>query len=125
CPDGEGRRHRLRRRRRPGAAARAGERHHRHRQGRTPSGERADNAVVYPDGRVDRVSTYRIDTRNTHGTGCSLSSALATRMGLGEDAGTALRWSTRWLHEAIENGEKLQVGDGTGFGPVDHSHRSR
>src|SRR5699024_11730716 len=32
------------------------------------SGERADNAVVYPDGRVDRVSTYRMDTRNTHGT---------------------------------------------------------
>ena len=89
------------------------------------SGERADNAVVYPDGRVDRVSTYRINTRNTHGTGCSLSSAQATRMGLGDDAGAALRWSTRWLHEAIENGEKLQVGGGTGFGPVDHSHRCR
>ena len=89
------------------------------------SGERADNAVVYPDGRVDRVSTYRINTRNTHGTGCSLSSALATRMGIGDDAGAALRWSTRWLHEAIENCGKLQVGDGTGFGPVDHSHRCR
>lgn len=86
-------------------------------------GATADNAVVTPEGQVDRVASTRVNTKNTHGTGCSLSSALATKLAAGETPGAALRWSTRWLHEAIENADALQVGSGNG--PVDHSHRAR
>ena len=43
----------------------------------------ADNAVVNADGSVHRVAASRVDTKNTHGTGCSCSSALATRLGTG------------------------------------------
>lgn len=87
------------------------------------AGPHADNAVVSPTGSVHRVASPRVDTPHTHGTGCSLSSALATRLGAGEEVGTALEWSTRWLHEAIVHAEALDVGQGSG--PVDHSHRAR
>ncbi|MFW7404046.1 MAG: bifunctional hydroxymethylpyrimidine kinase/phosphomethylpyrimidine kinase, partial [Rothia mucilaginosa] len=88
---------------------------------------------------------------NTHGTGCSLSSSLATRLGVellqhteaaghteaaessegeknaltSEDTHRALQWSTRWLHESIAAGAGLQVGSGEGHGPVDHAARAR
>lgn len=82
----------------------------------------ADNALVNPDS-VTCVPCPRINTRHTHGTGCSLSSSLATRLVLDASPAVALRWSTRWLVEAIRHGGDLQVG--TGNGPVDHCHRSR
>lgn len=86
-------------------------------------GDLADNAVVTPDGAVHRVSCPRVDTPHTHGTGCSLSSALATRLGAGASLSDALSWSTRWLHEAISHAAALEVGQG--HGPVDHGHRAR
>ncbi|MEJ6548521.1 bifunctional hydroxymethylpyrimidine kinase/phosphomethylpyrimidine kinase [Corynebacterium sp. USCH3] len=86
-------------------------------------GPTADNAVVAPDGTVTAVPVARVATHNTHGTGCSLSSALATRIAGGEDTTDALRWSSRWLSEAIRHADELHVGSGNG--PVDHSHRAR
>ena len=72
---------------------------------------------------VARFAAPRHASRNTHGTGCSLSSALATRLGAGDAPGKALAWTTAWLHESIAHGADLQVG--TGHGPVDHGHRTR
>ncbi|BAC18401.1 phosphomethylpyrimidine kinase [Corynebacterium efficiens YS-314] len=82
------------------------------------TGPRADNAVVYPDGSVHMVANPRVDTTNSHGTGCSLSAALATRMGAGHPVDKALDWATRWLNEALRGADALQVGSGSG--PVDH-----
>lgn len=82
------------------------------------TGPRADNAVVRPDGQVHVVANPRVDTTNSHGTGCSLSAALATRMGAGDPVDKALEWSTRWLNEALRGADALQVGSGSG--PVDH-----
>lgn len=87
------------------------------------TGRLADNAVVRPDGTVHRVENLRIDTTNTHGTGCSLSAALATRIASGEDTDAALEWATRWLNEALRGADNLHVGSGNG--PVDHSHATR
>lgn len=86
-------------------------------------GAEADNATVSPSGDITRVPCPRIDTKNTHGTGCSLSSALAARLGAGESLDEALVWATEWLHEAIEHADALHVGHG--HGPVDHGHRLR
>lgn len=83
-------------------------------------GPDADNAVVLPDGAVHHVSSPRINTSNTHGTGCSLSAALATRLGGGDDVNEALAWATKWLNGAIRHADALQVGSGSG--PVDHFH---
>ena len=90
--------------------------------GHLPS-DRLTNTWVCPDGSLFPVPSTRLDTTNTHGTGCSLAAALATRLGRGDTPEAALAWTTEWLHEAIAHGEGLRVG--TGHGPVDHSHRSR
>ena len=84
------------------------------------SGERASNALVAPDGSAHVAEVPRVATKNTHGTGCSLSSALATRMALGS-ATAAVTWASEWLHEAIANADELHVGQG--HGPVHHFHR--
>lgn len=60
----------------------------------------------------------RIPTRNTHGTGCSLSSALATRLARGESAEESVSSARTWLREALRAGDALRVG--TGHGPVNH-----
>ena len=106
-------------------------------------GEDAGNTAVFPDGTCAHVRTPRLESRNTHGTGCSLSSSLATRLGVellqhteaaehaadqqltSEDTHRALQWSTRWLHESIAAGAGLQVGSGEGHGPVNHAARAR
>lgn len=82
----------------------------------------ASNALVSPDGSVEVARVPRVETKNTHGTGCSLSSALATRLARESDS-EAVRWASDWLHEAIANADALNVGKGNG--PVDHSHRAR
>ena len=86
-------------------------------------GPSAANIWVAPDGDTHRVEAPRIETTSTHGTGCSLASALATRLGSGETPADALAWVTRWLGEAIGHGADLGVG--SGYGPIDHAHRSR
>lgn len=85
--------------------------------------DRADNALVLPDGSVNAIPVPRVKTTNTHGTGCSLSSALATRLGAGDTPAQAVEWATRWLRESIEFADKLDVGQGNG--PIDHFHRMR
>ena len=60
----------------------------------------------------------RIRTANTHGTGCSLSSALATRLARGESPTEAVAGSRAWLREALRTSDELHVG--RGHGPVNH-----
>lgn len=81
----------------------------------------ASNALVQPDGTTHTARVPRVDTKNTHGTGCSLSSAFATRMVLDDDPADALTWTSDWLHEAISAADELNVGKGNG--PVHHFHR--
>ena len=87
------------------------------------SANHADNAAVSAEGVLSVAHGKRFNTKNTHGTGCSLSSALATRLGSGESIEQALEWTTIWLSEAIEHADGLHVGHG--HGPVDHSWRAR
>jgi hydroxymethylpyrimidine/phosphomethylpyrimidine kinase len=66
------------------------------------------------------LSAPRIATRNTHGTGCSLSSAIAAGLAKGEDMETAVRAAKAWLSAAIAAADRLGVG--RGHGPVHHFH---
>lgn len=84
------------------------------------TGDHASNALVTPDGEIHIADVPRVATKNTHGTGCSLSAALATRLVL-DDAPTAVDWASAWLHEAIANADDLEVGQG--HGPVHHFHQ--
>ena len=93
------------------------------------NGEEAGNAWVAPQTSAGATSPLyiasspRVDSPHTHGTGCSLSSALATRLGGGDSSDAALRWATTWLHGAIAQAAALRVG--RGHGPVDHAFRAR
>jgi hydroxymethylpyrimidine/phosphomethylpyrimidine kinase len=75
---------------------------------------------------VDADSTMvlaapRISTTNTHGTGCSLSSAIAAELAKGEDMASAVRNAKRWISAAIEAADRFSVGHGQG--PVHHFHK--
>jgi hydroxymethylpyrimidine/phosphomethylpyrimidine kinase len=67
------------------------------------------------------LSAPRVATRNTHGTGCSLSSAIAAGLAKGEDIETAVRSAKAWISAAIAAADRLGVGHG--HGPVHHFHR--
>jgi hydroxymethylpyrimidine/phosphomethylpyrimidine kinase len=74
---------------------------------------------------VDRAGTIalrapRLPTSNTHGTGCSLSSAIAAGLAKGEDLATAVRHAKAWISAAIAAADRLAVGHG--HGPVHHFH---
>ena len=84
------------------------------------TGDHASNALVTPDGEIHIADVPRVATKNTHGTGCSLSAALATRLVL-DDAPAAVEWASAWLHEAIAHADDLEVGQG--HGPVHHFHQ--
>lgn len=62
----------------------------------------------------------RLATRNTHGTGCSLASAIAAEMAKGAGPEAAVRRAHGWLHAAIAASDRLEVGQGQG--PVHHFH---
>jgi hydroxymethylpyrimidine/phosphomethylpyrimidine kinase len=63
---------------------------------------------------------HRIATRNTHGTGCTLSAALATLLGRGIETRQAAHQAKRYLLGAIAAAGELSVGHG--HGPVHHFH---
>ena len=63
----------------------------------------------------------RIITRNTHGTGCSLSSAIAAQLAKGEAIEASVSKAKAWLAGAIGAADRLSVG--SGHGPVHHFHR--
>ncbi len=78
------------------------------------------DALVAPDGSVYEVSAPRVQTPNTHGTGCSLSAGLATVQSQLGDWPAALRQVKSWLRGALDHADELQVG--SGHGPVHHFH---
>jgi hydroxymethylpyrimidine/phosphomethylpyrimidine kinase len=79
------------------------------------------------DGETMRTfSAARVDTTNTHGTGCTLSSAIATHLAKDHDLGDAVSAAKSYLTAALENSGKLNVGiPDRGHGPVHHFHAFR
>jgi hydroxymethylpyrimidine/phosphomethylpyrimidine kinase len=78
-----------------------------------------DPVDVFFDGRrMEELRAPRIDTRNTHGTGCTLSAAIAARLALGEEVLEAVRGAKAYLTEALRGAYTV----GRGAGPVDHLH---
>jgi hydroxymethylpyrimidine/phosphomethylpyrimidine kinase len=65
-----------------------------------------------------RLAAPRIDTRNTHGTGCTLSSAIAAGLAKGQELGEAVRDAKAYVSAAIAGADRLGVG--TGRGPLHH-----
>ncbi|MFF2488793.1 bifunctional hydroxymethylpyrimidine kinase/phosphomethylpyrimidine kinase [Microbacterium sp. NPDC058062] len=81
------------------------------------------DAIVAADGAVHEVGGVRVQTRHTHGTGCSLSSAMATLRAGGATWPEALQRAKTWLTGALTHADALRVGEGNG--PIDHFHELR
>ena len=67
------------------------------------------------------LAAPRVATRNTHGTGCSLSSAIAAGLARGEDMETAVSNAKAWVTAAIAAADRFSVGHG--HGPIHHFHK--
>jgi hydroxymethylpyrimidine/phosphomethylpyrimidine kinase len=67
------------------------------------------------------LAAPRVATKNTHGTGCSLSSAIAAGLSKGDDIETAVRHAKLWINAAIAAADGLGVGHG--HGPIHHFHK--
>ncbi|MBI3434512.1 MAG: bifunctional hydroxymethylpyrimidine kinase/phosphomethylpyrimidine kinase [Proteobacteria bacterium] len=67
-----------------------------------------------------RFAAPRIDTRNTHGTGCTLSAAIAAGLAKGHDLGAAVNAAKRYVTAALGAAHRLAIGRGRG--PVHHFH---
>jgi hydroxymethylpyrimidine/phosphomethylpyrimidine kinase len=77
---------------------------------------------VFFDGATHRTfSAPRIATRNTHGTGCTLSAAIAAHLAHGLDLGAAIEAAKAYVSGALAATDGLDVGRGPG--PLHHFHR--
>jgi hydroxymethylpyrimidine/phosphomethylpyrimidine kinase len=85
-------------------------------------GQGAESTDYFIDGeRTIALAAPRIDTKNTHGTGCSLSSAVAAGLARGENMETAIRNAKAWISAAISAADRFSVGHG--HGPIHHFHK--
>ncbi len=83
------------------------------------SGAEATDLLVTADG-IEQLSARRISTRNTHGTGCTLSSAIAAERAKGAALPQAVANAKAYLTAALAAADDLTIGQG--HGPVHHFH---
>jgi hydroxymethylpyrimidine/phosphomethylpyrimidine kinase len=83
-------------------------------------GEEVVDILVLADKRVVRLSSARVTTRNTHGTGCTLSAAITAYLMLGKSLPDATSAAKKFVHNALVAAADMHVG--LGAGPVDHLH---
>ena len=83
------------------------------------NGKECDD-LLYSDGKHYRYTHPRIQTTNSHGTGCTLSSAVAASLALGRDLPDSVSCATDYVHAALLAADDLGVGQG--YGPVHHFH---
>lgn len=79
--------------------------------------------VLVSQDEVVRFERPRIETHNTHGTGCTLSAAIAGLLARGHSLRAAVEVAKAFVWEALVAGRNMDVG--RGHGPVDHLVRSR
>jgi hydroxymethylpyrimidine/phosphomethylpyrimidine kinase len=84
-------------------------------------GEGAESVdMLVEKNSVARLAAGRVATLNTHGTGCTLSSAIAAGLAKGLDLAQAVREAKAYVTAAIEASDRLSIGKG--HGPVHHFH---
>jgi hydroxymethylpyrimidine/phosphomethylpyrimidine kinase len=75
--------------------------------------------LYYANGRFRALRARRISTRNTHGTGCTFSAAIAAYLARGEKVEAAVVLAKKYITDALGNAFPV----GSGHGPVHHFHR--
>ncbi len=83
-------------------------------------GDEVVDLLVQPEQAPLRLASPRIASRNVHGTGCTLSSAIAAHLAQGFDLGEAVKRARAYILRAIAAGAAVQTGQG--HGPLNHGH---
>ena len=86
-------------------------------------GDFKTDLLYLADGTVRRLSSPAVDTVNTHGTGCTLSSAIASFLAMGHTLADAVAEAKDYVTFALRAGALYKIGKG--LGPVDHFHAFR
>ena len=87
------------------------------------AGDTVTDVLLADDRPPLHLSSPRVASRNVHGTGCTLSSAIAAHLGLGLALDDAVRAARAFILEAIAHGADVQTGHG--HGPLNHGHAPR
>ena len=89
--------------------------------GHFKGGELSDIFYITSKDELIEMPFKRIETNNTHGTGCTLSSAVASWLALGYPLKEAIQKGMEYTHQAIFEGSAYQIGNG--HGPVHHFYK--
>ncbi|WP_392339071.1 bifunctional hydroxymethylpyrimidine kinase/phosphomethylpyrimidine kinase [Moritella marina] len=79
--------------------------------------ENSNDLLIFQD-HFELLTAKRINTHNTHGTGCTLSSAIASYLAQGDDLQQAVTLGKQYISSAIAHADELDIG--SGHGPVNH-----
>ena len=77
-------------------------------------GDEMTDTLYMPDGTIHRFTSPKIDTTNLHGTGCTLSSAIASYLAMGYTLPDAVGKAKETINKGIEGGRHLHIGSGNG-----------
>ena len=83
-------------------------------------GDEVVDVLALPDGTLTHLRSPRIATHNGHGTGCTLSSAIAAQLALGHALPEAVKRARTYILGAIEAGAAVHTGKG--HGPLNHGY---
>ena len=81
-------------------------------------GDDVMDLLVQPNSPSERLASRRIQSRNVHGTGCTLSSAIAANLALGLGLSEAVHCARQFIVQAIAHGADITTGHG--HGPLNH-----
>lgn len=79
-----------------------------------------DVLCINGDSNPYTFTARKIDSHNTHGTGCTLSSAIATNLALGYTLQEAINRAKEYVYKGILTGKDIHIGNG--HGPLNHFH---
>ncbi len=88
--------------------------------GHLPSNDTID--LLFNGDKMIEIANPKIHTKNTHGTGCSLSSAICALQARLRDVPEATRQAVAFIHQSIAHADLLTVGHG--HGPIHHFHKT-
>jgi hydroxymethylpyrimidine/phosphomethylpyrimidine kinase len=84
------------------------------------AGDLVSDLLLTKNGELHWMRAPRIDTANTHGTGCTLSSAIAAQLALGATLLQAVQAARAYVRAALQAGARVRTGAGSG--PLNHGH---
>ncbi|RDV14562.1 bifunctional hydroxymethylpyrimidine kinase/phosphomethylpyrimidine kinase [Pontibacter diazotrophicus] len=86
-------------------------------------GSRLYDVYLHQNGDMHVYESAAIDSNNTHGTGCTLSSAIAAFLAMGTNLPEAIEQARQYVYHAIDEGKDVKTGEG--HGPLNHFYQPK